>query len=351
MTYTQLEKHIAIKAANLSWLSNCLEKGASFFPYRISTDEVGEVLYDTFCFPENQNAERPEPLQQTSPCFLVNIPDGRTPSRKPKDVKYAEIVQKLKTEAFSTTSSASSRMSRSRLVVVIGTNQAESLDPRLNEDFVKLIKKTEIVSGIACKRLGFLWRPKYKVKKYSSRLYTPQKSFLLLKQLSEKRANEVRKDIEEKNGSLHPNIREQIPFQLIREAILKSNISRDFAQQLQIAAPRSPLYFTVMDADFLSLRADKTLGIFSKVLEVTSVDRPLSVIGSGYLAADDELPLIQLGVRIDMAVRAAMTKILPYSAYLPEPFLCVLLRHPDQNHHLSQLSFLGKGNALESPFF
>lgn len=344
---TKLDKHIKEKLENSTWLLPCINGQINKFPYRISETGVGYVLSD-FYYPENQNTKNPTSSTQACPRFIVNIPDGRSPSAYPIDSRYSKILNRLKTQAFSIASSASSRMFKSRVAVVVGTNQVESLDPAFNRAFVELIRNTPCFSNIACRRFGFLWRPKYRCSTANQLFYKPKDSFFLLKVLSKTQAEKVRELVEMPKKKLHPNIISQIPFQRIRETVLESNFTKNFANEFQRTASSSPIYLTVMDPDFLSLRMSDGKGLFSKAAEITLIENPLSVIGAGYSTHANELPIIRLAVRIDMAVRAAMTRIIPYSAYLPEPFLCVLLRKPNQNHYLTRLSFEGRGRALES---
>lgn len=344
----KLNKYLKIKLANKTWLLPCLKGEIKKFPYRIYDKGTGQVLSDQIYYPKYKNTTNPKNSQKVSPRFIVNIPDGRSPSQNPLDQKYEKMLKRLKTQSFSTTSSASSRMFKSRVAVVIGTNQVESLDMAFNRAFVKMIKKTFCFSSIACRRFGFLWIAEYCCNTFNKLFYSPKKSFLLLKVLSKAKAKKVRELVELHEEKLHPNIISQIPFQKIREIILRSKLTHDFANKFQKTSLASPIYLTVMDSDFLSLRMSDKKGLFTKASDVTSVRKPLSVIGAGYSTHKGELPIIRLAVRIDMAVRFAMTRVIPYSAYLPEPFLCVLLRKPNQNHHLKKLSFLGRGTALES---
>lgn len=345
----KIDRHLIKKLANKTWLWNCINKDHKAFPYRISGSGKGKILNNVFYYPTLKNTTNPSHILNTTR-FIVNIPEGRAPSHSPKDSKYSSILKLLKTESFSSTSSDSSRMFKSRVAVVVGTNQIESLDPDLNKAFIKLIRRTPRFLDLSCRRFGFFWRPEYSCRDSNESLYSAKKAFLLLKVLSKINAVQVQKLVESPNNKLHPNILGQIPFKNIRQTILKSNLTRNFANIFQQRAPASPVYLTVMDADFLSLRRDNELGIFSKAMQVSGLENPLSVIGAGYSVALDELPIIKLAVQIDMAVRLTMTTILPYSAYLPEPFLCVLLQKPNQDNHLSKLSFLGNGKALESRY-
>lgn len=346
--YKHLNSHFQEKFKNQSWVYSCAKAGIiKSFPYQIadSDSKKAGTVSNNFYYPKKQSKIEPILLNSDTARFIVNIPDGRRPGST-SDEKYSQTLHKLRTETFSTSSSASARMSQSRLAVVIGTNQAESLDPSLNKKFVQLIKKTVPVDKIAARRFGFLWQVQYEKKNNVSCSYSAKKAFFLLKVLGKEIAEKVRLSVEESDGKTHPNIIAQIPFQQIRNVILKENLTRDFARLFQEKAPASPIYLTVMDSDFLSLR--KETGVFEKITNCVVKNKNLSVIGCGYSAGDEELPIIQLAVQIDMAVRVAMTSHIPYSAYLPEPCLSVLLKRPNHQPHLKKLSFLGDGHSLES---
>jgi hypothetical protein len=342
-----LHLHFKKKISNAPWLQGCLDGKPEDFPHSIAVNGVGNILYNSIVYPSHQNNRDPAPLKKKTPRFVVNIPDGRSPSVKPSDIRYDSIIRRLVNESFSTTAGGSSRMIKSRVAIVIGTNQIESLDQDFNDAFVKMIQNTHFSQDAPSRRVGFLWRPQYQ-SDHKPHLYPPRKSFYLLKMLNPTRAKEVQSRVEQPNGKLHPNILKQIPFQKIRELILKSNQTREFADAFVQTAPSSPIYLTVMDADFHTLLSSDGKGLFEKILEVTPANNPLSVIGTSYSAMQFELPIICLAVKIDMAVRVAMSRLIPYSAYLPEPFLCALLRKPNHHHHIAQLSFIGNGQALES---
>lgn len=343
---SSLERHLRKKQDNAAWLYSCLEEKIENFPYRIASLGEGEILSKTHCYPRHPSQRLPHTGTDGTPRFLVNIPEGKKPSLKPSDEKYHHLVALLKTESFEVDSVRSLQQFDSQVAVVIGTNQLESLDPAINRAFETFIVNTDAVDAIACQRFGFLWRPSYNQLVNSGGLYSPKESFLLVKAHSSQIAENVRALVEEEKGELHSHAVAQIPYQKIRNTLLKSRMTRDFLDKFQEIAPSSAVYLTVMDSDCVHLRL-KT-GVFTQVSREISKNPRLSVVGCGYAAALEELPIIRLAVQIDMAVRTAMTLHVPYSAYLPEPFLCVVLRYPGKNHHLARLSFLGDGNGLES---
>lgn len=349
-----LEDHLQQRIADRSWLEPCLNENEEAFPYEIKgvKKNKGEAkgkatICSNYFYPDNQGTRHVHQLKQTSPQFIVNVPMGRAPSLTSKGLNPHRMLHKLKAQSFSTNASASSRMFKSRVSVVVGINQAASISSKVNRYFKKKIKKMPLFDSVGSVRVfGFLWQPEYEKVSDNTKISSAKKAFTLLKVLSPKIAKVVRKNLELPNGKLHPSLRSQIPYNLIRETILKSEFTSAFAEKMREKYPSAPIYLATLDPDFLNLRIGK--GIFSKALNNISLDNPFSVIGTGYQADPNELPLIRYAVKIDMMVRTAILQHIPYGAYFPEPFFLVLVGKPNEEDHLSELSFIGDGNALES---
>lgn len=349
MNTSEFNNFLIKRQCNGEWLWNCLENSSEAFPYRIK--EGGNAkLPIRFSRPKNQNKINPSELAQPAPRFVVTIPDGRRPSLTPNKSKIGNMLTRLKDESFSTRASSSSQKFKSRVAVVIATNQVKSLDSEYNKAFISMIRNTRDFVGTASRLFGFLWKPEYVQTARGTNLYTAKKSFCILKALSREQAEKVRSLVEEKEGHLHPHIRSQIPYRQIREKLLKISYTRSFVDFFERSAPKAPIYFTTMDNDFISLRIGDGVGIFEKASNLIAAKENLvSVIGAGYQPKEDEKPIIRLGVKIDMAVRVAMTRVIPYSAYCPEPFLCVLARRPGAPNHIRKLTFRSdKKDPLES---
>ncbi len=338
-----------VNADNSEWLSNCLKGSAEAFPYRIKKRGKAHILNKIY-LPSDQNTINPSDLKQPAPRFVVTIPDGRRPSPNPNTSKISHILTRLKNESFSTRASSSSRKFKSRVAVVIATNQVKSLDSEYNKAFISTIRKTHDFAGTASRLFGFMWTPEYVQTSSAKNPYPPQKCFRILKDRSREQAEKVRSLVEEKEGRLHPHIRSQIPYRQIREILLTISYTRSFVTFFERSAPKAPIYFTTMDNDFISLRIGNGEGIFEKASNlIAEKENLVSVIGAGYQPTENEKPIIRLAVKIDMAVRVAMTRVIPYSAYCPEPFLCVLARRPGAPNHIRKLTFRSyKKDPLES---
>ncbi len=337
-----LNDHLDFKLANHSWLNQCLEGTLSAFPYRIKND--GKASLDRFIhLPAATSNEQLSPMYlENRPSYLVNIPMAYNYLRNNSLQNFLKLFQD---EAFGINAIESLTSVRQRLAIVIGINQPYSIDNAVNEEFVNCILALPRIQNIACSAFGFFWHPQWEFTSNISKLYPIQKGYLLLKALAKEKATSVRDLVEGKND-LSKQLTSQIPFQQIRECIKDSSQSRFFASYFEQYSPQSPIYLGIMDSDCIALRSN--LGLFSLLdQEILNQNNP-SAITCGYQAQNNELPIIRLGIKLDMAVRAAMNSIVPYSAYLPEPgsFFCIRI-HPGSNI-LRSLSFIGKGRTLET---
>ena len=176
-------------------------------------------------------------------------------------------------------------------------------------------------------------------------IFQASKAFLVLKALSSQErdpATRVRETFEGNSLGLHPDINSQVPFQRIRTFIKTSEATRVSMGRFQETSDESSIYFVVMDADMIRLRRGE--GIFTRVDRCIQTYGLRSAISLGYSVADDEPPLLRVGIRLDMRVRQALGPL----AYFPEPFSAFLARRPREENHLARLSFLGDGEALEN---
>ena len=358
-----LSQHIRQRAENREWLANCLgvennpwllatsSGDSSAFPYRPDPDATGSIRNGA-CLPTTPNTTLPSRLKSTDPRFIINIPQAHIPQADPYHQTYLKLVQGLQQQTYSSTSSASTRMMKRRLFVVVGTNQIHSLDKAVNRSFVAHIRSTPQIQGIPIRRMGFFWTPVWEKTSRGCRvacLYSARKAYQIVKALLPSQAKEILETYEHSEGKIHRDIVRQVPYQNLRERIMKSNLTRDALAHFVRIANNVAIYLTIMDADFKKLRTGKN-GIFSCITsQIKRAPNPPSAVGVSYCVSDTELPLIKIGVKMDIAVRIAVSKIVPYGAYLPEPLLPVLVRKPYEADFLHDLTFVrGAGCSLES---
>ncbi len=321
-----LEAHLQQRLANHPWVASCLAGQVNAFPFRLQ--ENGKATIGQLSTPQLQTAQQVKPLLSTRTFFVINIPMGVRPAAMQSSTKYSAMLARIRDQAFD--AAQSKRIVKQRVVVVVGVNQVCSIDRALNRSFRKWIADLPAVNGIEQHCVGFTWSPKWEKQSDDKLIHSLSNTFLLLKVLNASLAESVRVNFE-----MGPTLRTQIPFQLIREAIKNAAPTRSAVERLQ---ERGAVYLTVMDADFLNLN-----GVFGQMLPLIASKGP-SVISPGYRVAASELPLIRLGVKLDMAVRRAVSLIFPYGAYFPEPCTAFRVR-ADQ---LRLLSFRGAGRVLEN---
>jgi hypothetical protein len=341
-----LETHFQTKIANHEWLTDCLEGKTEAFPFRPA--ENGNAIIGELFVPNLPSTSHVMPCEDNRPQFVVNIPFAHRP--KAQD-DYADLISKmelLKLEGCGTTNQLSPPLMKQQVATVIGINQIHSIDKTINGEFQQYIHNIPAIQGIVHRVFGFLWKPVWINQTDEPDIYPLSKAFLLLKALSSTQAEKVRTAYEMPAG-LSPAIASQIPFQKLRETIKNSAATSEFVEYAKQHAPGAPIYYTVMDADFQALRV-KT-GIFSRLSDQVAAHNNPSIVCLGYQVKQDELPLIRLGVKIDMAVRGAMASVFPYSAYFPEPCTAFIIKRPPNPSFLHNLTFIGRGRTLETRRF
>ncbi|PIS02805.1 MAG: hypothetical protein COT85_01885 [Chlamydiae bacterium CG10_big_fil_rev_8_21_14_0_10_42_34] len=319
-----LLKHFQEKLENRPWLENCLEGKVESFPY--SLDEAAVPELSKPFFPTDPMTQVVTPRKNGAPLFVANIPFGQAPTKVQDYTKYSQILEQFKKEAFGKTPEQSRREILKSLSLALGINRVKSIDPAFNRAFQRYIRNLPKINAISARAFGFFLEPKWTYKKYNRLTYPKNKAFLLLKEAS---------------GTV------KIPFQKIREAIKNSGSTRDFVKSFEESAPKSPIYYTIMDDDSISLRGSQTKeGVFSRLKTLIEATHLPSIISPGYRLKNDELPLVRFAVQIDAAVRATMPM-----PYFPEPCTAFKIKGPNEPNYLGKLSFIGKGTALESRRF
>lgn len=338
-----LDDHITEKQANHHWIQKCLNGHPDAFPYQIKLD--GRAGISSSIFPKKSSSENVTPPAGIQPQFIVNIP-----------VVYSESVSSLlqdrigvlANESYGVGASISRIRVKRHVAVVFGMNRFESIDPSVNRRFRRVVRKAPAIHQIVGRLFGFFWRPEWEERVSGQNFYLRKKAFCLLKALSEFDAEKVRQHLEAPSGKGYPALTSQIPFQWIRETIKTSSLTSHFMQMAQERAPDAPIYYVVMDSDFFSLRSQEGEGFFSRLEQIAIQQNAPSVMSLGYRLKNTELPLLRLGVRVDMAVRAAIASVIPYGAYFPEPGTAVIVKRRSNRAFLERISFVGSGRALET---
>lgn len=333
-----LERHLNEKKTNKEWLYSCLNGHAAAFPYTAKGKE-GTVTKEIF-EPLNQPSRMPTARESELPCYLVNVPFAHRPEQKGYET-VLKLLNLYRNEAFGENALESNREVPKRFSLVIGVNQIVSLDTNVNREFAEWVYALPKIKGVAYRVIGFFWEPVWKKHQDASILtYTPGKAFTLLKHLSSQAALGVRTMFEGTADKLNEGIIDQIPFQRIREKIKNSPQTTGFTAHISAGNPLSLLYYGVMDSDALKL--NKGQGLFTRYDRFIQANLIPSAITLGYSVDEPLRPLIEFGVELDMACRAATNRVISYGAYFPEPTSLFRFRNP------KDLSFLGEGRGLEN---
>lgn len=341
-----LEQHIQTQSANQTWLLSCIQGNSQQFPYKPMTN--GNATIHSKISPRLPSTSQVVLPQDNRPQFVVNIPFAHKANTKDALEDLIKKFELLKLEGCGTTNQSSPQLMKQQVAVVVGINKYHSIDVSIDREFKRYIRNIPPITGIVHRIIGFLWKPVWIAQTNEPHIYPAEKAFLLLKAISAEMAEKVRQLREFPQG-LSSELASQIPFQKIRETIKNSIETKAFIQHVHTHAPQAPIYFTIMDSDFLALRVQT--GIFSRMTDHILKQHTPSIVCLGYQMKSDELPLIRLGVRLDMAVRQAMASVFPYSAYFCEPCTSFIVKRPGELPFLDQLSFKGKGRTLEARRF
>ncbi len=324
-----LESHLVQKNYNYgAWLET-IEDSASF-PYA-PNQRPGKLLEReiTPLNPPNGLMD----LQNEAidrPAYVATIPFVPPKQEARLGQKVVDLLEKLRDEAFGANPIASRQVRR--LSVVLFANRLGSLDSANNLQMAHYIQNLPIVEGIAYRVFGTFWMQEWEKKnRFSALTYPKETAFCLLKMLKPEAAIKVIEAYESGQA-----ISSKIPYQHIRERLKNHAFTAGFADPLR---GLRPVYLSVMDDDIVSLR--QGVGLFSHY-DAIAATRP-QVMSTGYWANPNTYPIVRLGMKLDMKVRAALSTVIPMAPYYPEPNLHLLLEHP-----LSSYSFLGKGTHLES---
>ncbi|SCC90878.1 Uncharacterized protein SCG7109_BC_00020 [Chlamydiales bacterium SCGC AG-110-M15] len=311
-----------------------------FFPYEIASKASATVLRDRF---------RPLILADQYPLqagnardknfYLVNVPLVAGKTKRETQDKIKSLVKKVK-------KGTSAYHAKRRIAIVVGVNRWASLDTRVNSEFADQIRELRQCTG-AVRHFGFLWEPKWQRKEgLSYRVYTVKKAYRLLRVLFPRIAPRLPTILEQ--GKVQNELRyDQIPYQGIREAVFKSDETRDFVNFSH--QQNLDTYLSILDGDVVSM--DSLYQSYDKAIkEYCDQHHHLpDALSSGYNLKNDENVVLKRAVEMDMAVRAATSKHIPLGPYFPEPN--VLFRIDLAQYLRNAYSFLGQGVNLESKRF
>lgn len=341
---SMLKNHLPVKVANREWISHCLKGRKSCFPY-VASEKEASVARDVF-EPASQPKLNPAIPDDNLPLYLINVPMAHRPEEEGYD-HFSKLIRLYKDESFGKNKSASREEVKERFALVIGVNQIKSIDPEVNEMFKVWVNNIPGIKDVAYRIFGFFWVPAWERKFETHKLtYPVQKAFFILKLLSKRQAKNVRTFLEGGKGRLSEGLIEQIPYQRIREKIKNSGFTEHFVKKYADRGAEAPLYLGVMDADTVHLK--RKIGLFTRLDKTIENYNTPSAVSHGYRVIEPERPLIELGVRLDMACREAMNRAISFGAYFPEPCSLFCIKQPGEEAHIDELTFIGAGRGLEN---
>lgn len=339
--HSLLENHLQQRLTVHSWIHPIIEDPKAF-PFELADTPTACALVDQSNTISAKQQTFPVKTQSTHPFYVVNIPYGHS-YLETDPVKLVRLVERIRDESFGKTDVLSKRHSIQRQTVVIGVNQPHSLDRERDETLKTFLDNLPKIEGITYRVFGFFWIPSWNPSSKNPVL-SKKKTYRYIRIIAPSIAKKIVEHFEGKT-SLTKNLRAQIPYQMIRERILRSDYTQTFMRLIARNYPSYPLYLTIMDADTLCLR--QGTGVFSKADTAIKEHSP-AVLSLGYTFAERERPILRLGVEIDMAIREAMNRVIPYSAYFPEPGTFIIAKRPNSPLRSQNLSFSGKGSAMET---
>ncbi len=292
------------------------------FPFSIDSKRAGIICDKEYrCDKKIRRVCTPQPEAQAG--FVVTLPMlFKVPYQtKPSYNIVNEITRQFEEESFGAAPAKSKKEAHTNLRLVIGGNRFKSLDKRVNQAFKKYVAAMPLTVINRARLFGFFWEPiwtKTGTTTYSVKEVRPYYDYL--RRLSPKLAERILQRLE----CPTEGINSRIPYQGIREKIKNHSYTVLAFDSLYRTCPDRPLYMSVMDPDFVTLRINGK-GLFSyyqRLIEKHPI--PLEYATTGYAASDEEDPLPYWAIRMDMKVRAAIAKVFPQAPYPPEPNLIVL---------------------------
>lgn len=271
------------------------------------------------------------------PLYVVNIPF--TPSKELDSKKWIGLTRIIQEESFGCTAEESIKAVSRRLFVTIGMNRSASIDKQDDEDFYTWVRSLRTDKlHFQCRVISTLWQTAFT---NGGHFQSAQISYLMLEYLDLDIAKKVKQHLFAEIS--RTNLRQQIPFQYIREWVWKDTTAQ---AALIPTLQRRITYLTIMDDDAVAFRKPGDIGVFSasdQIVEGHSETLP-QLMSTGYYAASDVPLLTQLGVVIDMDIRGTVSRHIQGGVYLPEPGTSVLL---NIDAIRDAISFIGRESQVK----
>lgn len=335
MNKAELNNFLKTRTLNHNkWLGEMIDSdtpvNTSKFPYYPNEKGVGKLMSRDVKPQMPNTVSLPEQTDAQKPIYIIAMPHVPSKTSAKSLERWNQIVEQYNSQSFGTTSQDSQKRVGKQLVLIAGMNRMRSLDQANNRQFDEAINQIPPTPFFATRVFGTQWVPEWHKRKDLTseyRLHSPEKSYLHLKLLRPEAAIAVLEAIEGK-AALPKNLKDQIPYQTIRQWIKDHPSSRAVVATLQ--RNNNPLYWATMDDDCKALRIkDGLFSVYDRLIRdhnARNQEFP-DLLSTGYYASEDALPILQLGFKIDMLVREAMNRVIPLSPYFPEPNLLLRITH------------------------
>ncbi|MDP1880578.1 MAG: hypothetical protein Q8K60_06535 [Parachlamydiaceae bacterium] len=322
-------------------MTNLIDFGA--FPYQIDKKKAGEI---TCTFPLNDlhPSDNTHFKSSDKSCYIITMAHVPNLNENPFFNELSQQLNLLSTEAFEKNNEDSLQEAKERLAVVIGINFCRSLDKALNRKFKQYVySANDKLNSSHVKFTAFNWEP---IWLKGTTVYSQTKVKRLYQLFADIKPKKAQKTLKE----LMVNKREIIPYQRIRDKIIKTQEVIQFYKLFNNNIENRPCMLGILDDDTVHFRTEeKGKGILSQYDKLIKNFPDLEVASTGYFMKNPEQDFVELASRADLYARQAIAHIIPNGVYLPEPNLFIKIK--SLNMLKNNISFLrkgtGKGKGLE----
>ena len=305
------------------------------FPYEIRSSRAGEINsnFTNDGFPPISHSDF---SNSNVPCYIVTM--AHAPKlHLPNPLNHIiDQINLLWNEGFGADSAASQIEAGKRLAVVVGINYCHSLDATENKRYKQYIDDAfRRLSTPHVRIAAFNWSPVWMDGK---KIIPQQRVKRLYRLLADAKPNKSKKIF----NNLMREKSDFIPYQRIRNEIIRNDATTSFYAQMTRGHRRRPSFLVSWDDDAVRLRTED-MGIFSHYDQLIAQNPNVKVASTGYYMANEQNGYIELASRADLVARQAIAHTLPNGSYLSEVNIIIKISNPEDLKH--KISFLREGHS------
>lgn len=351
----QLEDTMVVKVGkdvSPPWLVELLKKKQpANFPYHYASTHA-RLRFSDIVVPDAQVKNPPQFKPLTSkPIYVLNIPVYIPDSMPLIDSakRIQNLIKMIEKQAFYEPNAnvKDKAQVEKRIFVVLGLNRPFSMDSEKNKEFESWVKKFPKIKGIEVLVQGRFWHPKIQIPNRGKAPIALAKeveleekalsAFRLLKSKSTGIAAKVQAYVKDekfvktvkkvKKKTDKSRLASQIPFQQLRQWLVKTTLSQEWLQKLLKKEKPPQIYLHSLDGDTLSLNDENSAsGLFLVYDKLVAQSKtPPMLMSTGYFVSKKIDDVTRLANEIDMKMRQRLNKKKPGSVYLVDPNLGVSL--------------------------